>query len=156
MLKIHAYELLKEKDDELCLVKERTYKYEGEEILNSPESVYNFILNTLSLQNYPEEMMYVIGLNNRGTVRGLFKVGQGTATTSLVNPAGIFKRLLLSDCNNFILTHNHPSNNLEPSQSDIQTTNNLNQLGKLLGVRLLDHLIIGRDSFYSFKQGNFI
>lgn len=156
MLKIHAYELLKEKDDELRLVKEKTYKYEGEEILNSPEKVYSFILETLSLQNYPEEMMYVIGLNNRGTVKGLFKVGQGTTTTSLVNPAGIFKRLLLSDCNNFILAHNHPSNNMEPSQSDIQTTINLDQLGKMLGVKLLDHLIIGRDCFYSFKQERII
>lgn len=154
MIKVTAYELQKDKS-ELFLVKEKDYKYNGDNKVNSPEGVYDFIVNTIKINNYAEEQIWVLGMNTRGTVKGLFKVGQGTSECSLANPAGIFARLLLAGCNNFIITHNHPSGDVVPSKADIQLTLNLENLGKMMGVKLLDHLVIGDGKFLSFKQEHY-
>lgn len=152
MVKIKCYSLKKDKKNDLYLVNDNVIKYEGEQSLNSPGAVYWFIKGTLHLDENAEEELWVIGLNGKGSVNCMFKVSQGSSSASMSNMGGIFKRLLLANCAAFILTHNHPSNNVNPSQADVITTENAKKLGKLLDVPMLDHIIIGTEYYYSFIE----
>lgn len=155
-VKVKCYELKKAKGNQLALVCENIVTYNGEKVLNSPSEVYFFIKDTLKLDEYAEEQMYAIGINNAGSVTSFFKVGQGSVNYSTGNPSGIFKRLLLANCTAFFVVHNHPSNKTEPSQADIQLTKNLKKVGAMLEIPLLDHLVIGEGNYFSFKEKNML
>lgn len=156
MVKIKCYSLKKDRDKNLALVCEDVVKYEGAQVLDSPNAVYNFIKETLHLEEYAEENLYAIGVSASGGVTGFFKISQGTSNSSLTNPAGIFRRLLLDNSSSFFMVHNHPSNRVEPSQADLQMTNNLKKAGKMLEIPLLDHIIVGEESYYSFREKDLI
>ena len=74
----------------------------------------------------------------------------GTLNYSLVHPREIFKEAYLLSASAFICVHNHPSGNINPSNQDIELTNNLVTLGNLHGIKVLDHIIIGKNKYYSF------
>ena len=76
---------------------------------------------------------------------------------SIVHPREVFKRALLQNANSIILLHNHPSGDPKPSKEDVDITNRLIESGDLLGIRVLDHIIIGDENNYiSLKQENLI
>ena len=85
------------------------------------------------------------------------KVSVGTLSETLVSPREIFKTALLSNASAVILIHNHPSGRIEPSPEDRNITTKLIEAGKLLDIRVLDHLILGGDStYFSFKEHGLI
>ena len=79
----------------------------------------------------------------------LFK---GTINTSVVHPREIFKHAFLESAHSIIVIHNHPSNNTTPSNEDIDLTNKLFEIGSIMAIPLLDHIIIGKDNYYSFYE----
>jgi len=79
-------------------------------------------------------------------------VSQGTANTSLAYASEVFKAVLLTNSTAFILAHNHPSGNCEPSLEDRQIAERISKAAELIGIKLLDFLIVTEDSFYSFAQ----
>ena len=80
----------------------------------------------------------------------------GTLNESVVHPREIFKSAILENSANIILIHNHPSGDLTPSQEDLKTTKELVKAGEILGIKVLDHIILGNNSFFSFlEQGLF-
>lgn len=81
----------------------------------------------------------------------LFK---GTLNYSLVHPREVFKEAFLLNATAIICVHNHPSGNIEPSRQDIEITNNLVELGLIHGIKVLDHVIISDNSYYSFLENN--
>lgn len=76
----------------------------------------------------------------------------GTINQSLVHPREVFKEAYLLSATSIICIHNHPSGNVNPSNNDIIITKQLKEVGKLLGINVLDHLIIGKDTYYSFND----
>lgn len=80
----------------------------------------------------------------------------GTINYSLVNPREIFKEAYLSDATSFIVIHNHPSGNSEPSAMDINITKELSNIGAMMEVKLLDHIIISKHNYFSFKENGMI
>lgn len=154
MVKIKCYSLKKDKKNDLSLVKENMVKYEGEQSLTSPQMVYEFLKETLHLHEYAEESLYAVGLSGTGYVKCIFKISQGSQNCSVSNIGGLFKRLLLANCSAFFVAHNHPSNNINPSQSDVQTTENIKKIGKMLEVPMLDHIIVGENDYYSFCENS--
>ena len=77
----------------------------------------------------------------------------GSLNEALINPREIFKSAILSNAHSMMLIHNHPSGNLTPSTSDIQTTARMQELGELMGISLVDHIITGRNgNYYSFRD----
>lgn len=80
-------------------------------------------------------------------------VSTGSINSSVVHPREVFKTAILSNANSIIVAHNHPSGDTEPSQDDFNITLRLKECGKILGITLLDHIIIG-DGYYSFKEDN--
>ena len=118
---------------------------------NSPENVYKLATKTLNLLEAAEEYVYLITLNNKNKLTGLFEVSHGTVNSSILSPREIYIRALLLGATNIIIFHNHPSGDPEPSKEDIRATKRLKAAGELLGVELLDHLIVG-DKYYSFRE----
>lgn len=118
---------------------------------NSPENVYKLATKTLNLLEAAEEYVYLITLNNKNKLTGLFEVSHGTVNSSILSPREIYIRALLLGATNIIIFHNHPSGDPEPSKEDIRVTKRLKAAGELLGVELLDHLIVG-DKYYSFRE----
>lgn len=92
----------------------------------------------------PEEHFVAIHLNARHEVIGLHEVSHGTLCASLVHPREVFKAALVANSFAILVCHNHPSGStLIPSSEDLATTKQLLQAGKLLGVSVVDHLIVG-------------
>ena len=79
-------------------------------------------------------------------------ISVGTLNSSLVHPREIFKSPIKESANAIILVHNHPSGDVEPSKADEHIANRFNESGKLLKIKVKDHLIIGKDSYYSFRE----
>ena len=118
---------------------------------NSPENVYKLATKTLNLLEAAEEYVYLITLNNKNKLTGLFEVSHGTVNSSILSPREIYIRALLLGATNIIIFHNHPSGDPEPSKEDIRVTKRLKATGELLGVELIDHIIVG-NYYYSFRE----
>ncbi|GMN11550.1 JAB domain-containing protein [Croceitalea sp. MTPC9] len=109
--------------------------------------------NTISIY----ETFKVVLLNNSNKVKGVYQISQGGITGTLVDLRLLFAVILKSLSVAIILTHNHPSGKLIPSEADKNLTNKINKAGKLFDIRLLDHLIFAPDGdYYSFSDNGLL
>ena len=139
------------------LVKEKGALYELEnKKIGSPEDSYNMLKEVFNPGELAEEVLLMISLNTKNRVTGLFEVSRGTLDASLVHPREVFKRAILNNASSIIIAHNHPSGNLKPSREDIELTRKLMDAGRILGISLLDHIIIGDDDYYSLMSNEFL
>ena len=99
-----------------------------------------------------QEIVKAIYLNRGNKVLGIFEVSKGGISGSIVDVRIILSVALKSNASGIILIHNHPSGNLNPSSSDIDLTLKIKEACKLLDYNFLDHLIISKESYYSFKD----
>ena len=100
------------------------------------------------------EQFQVMMLNHKKAVLGIETVSIGTLNSSLVHPREVFKQAIKRSASTVILAHNHPSGNCEPSEQDLQVTSRLKEVGQIVGIEVIDHIIIGEDSYYSFRENN--
>lgn len=122
--------------------------------IQQPEDAARF-LNPLRFA--AEEHFISLHLNARHEVLGLHEVSHGSLSASLVHPREVFKAALLANSYAIIVCHNHPSGSkVVPSKEDLETTTQLYNAGKLLGVTLIDHLIVGpgqrKNAVYSIRE----
>lgn len=103
-----------------------------------------------------KEYFVVFFLNTQNDITGKEVVSIGTLNSSLVHPREVFRTAIIKNCAAVIVAHNHPSDSLEPSAEDLLVTKRLQESGKLLGIELLDHVIVSRDGFRSFKESNLL
>lgn len=109
----------------------------------------NWNKNTIELH----ESFKVVLLNNSNKVKGIFEMSSGGITGTLVDLRILFAVALKTLSTSIIISHNHPSGNLKPSQSDISLTNKIKKASELLDIKLLDHLIITpNQEYYSFAD----
>lgn len=108
------------------------------------------------LKDKNQEYFYCLYLNNRKKVIKNKLLFIGTLNYSTVHPREIFKEAYLVGATSIICIHNHPTGNISPSKNDIELTNNLVKAGMLLGIKIDDHLIIGKNKYYSFFENNLI
>lgn len=99
-----------------------------------------------------QEHFLVIFLDNRNRIRSYETLFKGTLNSSVVHPREVFKKALTKGCASIICVHNHPSGDCEPSEADIQLTKCIAETGKLVGIPLLDHLIVGGNNYVSLRQ----
>lgn len=118
--------------------------------LRSPADVWK--LATEEVGHCDRERFLVLALDGRHRPLGVEEVSVGTATASLVHPREVFKSLLLVNAVSFVLIHNHPSGDPSPSCEDRSVTHRLGEAAKVLGLDLVDHVIVGSQGFYSFKE----
>lgn len=141
----------------LQVIKEKEYEYSCISVqkLGCPDDLMQICSNTLELTKEPEEVFGMITLDTKNNITGYFEVSRGTINSSIVHPREVFKRAILQNASAVVFIHNHPSGETEPSHEDIVLTNRLEECGKILGIKLLDHIIIGdedRENYYSFKE----
>lgn len=129
----------------------QTLPYKGKE-LTDPEKVYKLIKSKLT--DYHKERFYIIALNTRNY--SVAEVSVGTLNASLVHPREAFSEAIKAKAASVIFAHNHPSGNTQPSDDDIVITKRLVEAGKILGIEVLDHVIVGKDQYMSFKQQGLI
>lgn len=134
------------------LVKEKTTRYDVNNTLTSPETAYKFIECVCELSSEPEENLMMLTLSTKNTVTGVFTVSKGSLNNSIVHPREVYKRALLNNANSIMIFHNHPSGDPAPSREDIAITKRLEEAGKIIGIKLLDHLIIGDERFTSLRE----
>jgi DNA repair protein RadC len=106
------------------------------------------------LEDFDKEVMVVATLTQKNFVISTHLVSLGTLTASLVHPREVLRPVLEDCAAAFALIHNHPSGHPDPSREDTTLTKRLAACGALLGVRLLDHVIIGANVFYSYQEMN--
>lgn len=120
--------------------------------LNNSEIVYKFYKDKIG--NKKQEYFYCVYLDNQKRVIDDKLLFIGTINYSLVHPREIFKEAYLLGASAIICIHNHPAGNPLPSKQDIEVTNNLIEVGKILGIKVLDHIIICKEKYYSFLENN--
>ena len=135
------------------MVKESSFLYQTCQIL-SPSDAYEMIKE--QLEGVDREQFIIACLNTKNEPTNITLVSVGSLNKAIVHPREVFKTAILSNAASIMAFHNHPSGNTVPSQQDIQLTNRLYEAGELLGIKLLDHLIIGDGTFTSLKEKGYL
>lgn len=131
------------------MVKEKTFNVESKKI-SSPEAAFNIVNEYL--KDIDREHLIVLALNTKNEVNAINTVSIGSLNASIVHPREVFKALILANAAAFIVAHNHPSGNPQPSKEDVNITGRLKECGRLMGIELLDHIILGDDTYVSLKK----
>lgn len=132
-------------------VNNQTPTYKSKE-LTDPEKVYQLIKS--KLKDYHKEHFYIIALSSRSY--SIAEISVGSLNASIVHPREVFAEAIKSKAASVILVHNHPSGDPEPSDDDLVITKKLVESGKILGIEVIDHIIVAKDIFFSFKNKGLI
>lgn len=141
----------------LCELAKRINSYRGtsEEIkITEPRIVANILMN--EMQNLPQEVLKLVILNTKNVVISIKEVFKGSLNSSIVHPREIFSEALKKNAASIIICHNHPSGDPTPSKEDINITLRIKECGKIIGIELLDHVIIGNGNYTSMKEKSII
>ena len=134
------------------LVRESGVNYSDNPITSSPQSVVDIMESLYNLRDEPTENFIILMLDTKNKIIGSSLISRGTVNSSLASPRNVFQTALLGNAVSIILVHNHPSGDAEPSEEDKSITGRLVDGGKLLGISVLDHIIIGDGRYTSLKQ----
>lgn len=119
--------------------------------LTSPEIAGDYFKNKFN--NYMDkEYLAVAFLNTKNVVIESKIISIGTLNSSIVHPRDVMKEAIVLDSHSIMLSHNHPSGDPSPSREDKSITQRIAEAGQILGIKLLDHIITGRDEYYSFRE----
>lgn len=125
------------------------------DIIRSPEDATIIGRNFLRMNEEPEEYLYMICMNTKNKIIGVFELSHGNVNSSIVGVREMFQKALLANAVSIIVMHNHPSGDCTPSREDIEVTKRMVEAGKIVGVQVLDHIIIG-DQFCSLKEKGYV
>ena len=98
----------------------------------------------------------MLALNTKSVLIDDFLISEGTVNASIASPREIFLEALRVKAVSIILIHNHPSGDDKPSREDILVTNKIREAGEIIGINLIDHIIIGDNSYFSFKEKGYL
>ena len=132
------------------MVKEKNLEY-GDAQISSPKDCADIFKKFIG--DYDREALAVLSLDTKNKINSITVASLGSVNSSIVHPREIFKTAILSNASSIIISHNHPSGNPSPSKEDISITSRLKECGRILGIELLDHIIVGEDNNYiSLKE----
>jgi DNA repair protein RadC len=121
--------------------------------LRHPREIYRYLLPTLSALR--REVFHVLCFNPRNVLLADVRVAEGTMNTCPVDPREVYAAALTLRASAIVLAHNHPSGDPEPSVQDLQLTMQLLEAGQLLGIKVLDHLVLGDGTYVSLMERGF-
>ena len=121
-------------------------------IFSKPNTIAEYYMEDMRHQK--QECLKLLMLNTKGKLLGETELTRGTVNASLVSPREIFIEALEHGAVAIILLHNHPSGDPTPSQSDLIVTKQVKEAGKIIGIELLDHIVIGNNCYISFVEAN--
>lgn len=120
------------------------------EVLDSADKVANLFME--EMRYFKKEFFKSLLLNVKGNLISIENISIGELSSTVVHPREVFSAAIRKSAAGIIFIHNHPSGDSTPSNEDIDTTKRLNQCGELLGIKVLDHIIIGDGEFSSLKS----
>ena len=121
-------------------------------ILNNSLKIYEYFKDLVG--NKKQEYFYTVYVDTKGRYIDKKCLFVGTINNSIVHPREIFKEAYLLSANGIICIHNHPSGDPAPSKEDVMITRKIKEIAMIHGIRLVDHLIVGVNSYYSFYEDN--
>ncbi|MFM8456222.1 MAG: DNA repair protein RadC, partial [Ignavibacteria bacterium] len=119
-------------------------------ILQSPDDVARYFIPRM--RGARTESFYIALLNTSNIVFSTKKISEGSLNSSIVHPREVFRTAIIESAASIIALHNHPSGNTEPSNEDISLTEQLRQVGNMMHIPLLDHIIIAGDTYTSLRE----
>jgi len=122
----------------------------GQISIKSPAEVSALLME--EMRHLKKEVFKTILLNTKNHIIKVLNVSVGSLNSSIVHPREVFSEAVKSGCSGILLVHNHPSGDPEPSMEDIETTKRLVNAGSILGIKVLDHVIIGDKRYISFRE----
>lgn len=126
---------------------------EADPLMDAPELVYQYLYPRAT--GLAVEKFWVLCLNSKNRLIKLVEVSSGTATDSLVHSREVYREAIRCGAVSVVCAHNHPTGDPSPSENDVQTTTSIGNAGSLLGIRLLDHVIIGHPAQDPKRLGYF-
>lgn len=140
--------------NELCLTYKRVQRTNDSDAkgLNSSFSVAQYLRSVWNDELPIRESFYILCLNAKCDVVGFKKIADGGIDSVLVDIRLVFSTALLANATQIIIAHNHPAGTLNPSKPDRSLTNSIKNGGDILAIKLLDHIILTEDSYYSFAD----
>lgn len=128
-------------------------KLQPDILLNNPQSIFEYLREKIGGKQKEHFMLLCLNTHNR-LIESTVSIG--TLNASLVHPREVFNKAILCHASHVIIAHNHPSRDSTPSDEDIATTKRLVEAGKILGISVVDHMIITKDSYCSFKDNGYL
>src|SRR6056297_2209457 len=122
--------------------------------LSSSQEVVDYLKHKFG--NKKKEYFLILCLDSRGNLIKINTISIGSLNANIVHPREVFKGAISALADSVILVHNHPSGSVAPSKDDIEITERLVKAGKLMDIRVTDHIIISKNNFYSLKNNNLI
>ncbi|MCX8129227.1 MAG: DNA repair protein RadC [Clostridia bacterium] len=119
-------------------------------VVKSPDDVSRLLME--EMRHLKKEVFKIILLSTKNHVIRILDISVGSLASSIVHPREVFSEAVKAGCSAIILIHNHPSGDPEPSKEDIETTNRLVSGGNILGIKILDHIVIGNGKYVSLKE----
>ena len=127
----------------------REKKWDAGQPLRTSEEVFRHFQK---LEKEKRELFYVVLLTNKNRKIREVKISEGSLTASLVHPREVYNPVIRESAAAVIFVHNHPSGDPAPSPEDREITRRLKEVGEVMGVRVLDHIVIGRERYFSFSD----
>jgi DNA repair protein RadC len=134
-------------------IKNYEFKESQGESITSPNNLFKALKEDY---NPIQEELYLLILDVKNKLIEKILIAKGGMSNVTVEPASIFRNILINNGNRFVIAHNHPSGELSPSDEDLQFSRKIEKGAKLLGLNLIDNLIFTENSFFSFKRENLI
>lgn len=126
----------------------------GRSFVREPQAVLDFLM--CELRDRPQECFKVLLLDQANQILGEKTLFEGTVNQTVIYPRDVIKYALDHFAAGMILVHNHPSGNCEPSRDDRELTRKMASLGGEMSIKVLDHLIIGENKYYSFRENGLL
>jgi len=130
-------------------LKEEYKEYETRPIISSPEKVYEILK---SMMPPDKEAFLLLSLNTKNGIIAIRTISIGSLNTNIVHPREVFRAAISDGAAQIIVAHNHPSGDSTPSREDIEITKKLVESGKILDIKLLDHVIICDGRHFSMQE----
>lgn len=128
-------------------------KLETKTLLNSPKEIFEFLKEKIGKEK--KECFVSLYFDTKNNLI-IDEISVGILNASLIHPREVFNKAILNNASHIVIAHNHPSGDLTPSRDDITTTQRLIEAGKIIGISVIDHIIVSKDDYYSFKNRGLI
>lgn len=155
-MKINIYSVMLDGKRLPYLRLDRSVDYKRQSKLNEPGLMARMINEIFELEDCAEEHLIMVALDAKLKVLGIFQTAHGSMTATEVSVRGILQRALLCGAFTFIVFHNHPSGDCNPSQEDRAVAERLKEAGSLMQIPMSDFIIIGNGAYYSYHNDSVV
>jgi DNA repair protein RadC len=135
-------------------IREIEYSYNKRPKINGMDDVIKAVMPLIADPN--KEFFIALYLNTKNGIIKQEVVSIGSLSANVVHPREVFRTAIVVSASSIIVAHNHPSGDPAPSREDIEITKKLAEAGKMIGIELLDHVILGKDRNYGFKESGML